>query len=45
MDDLGLGEPVDGLRERVVVAVADTTDRGLDARFRQALRVATRRSV
>jgi hypothetical protein len=40
MDDLGLVEPVDGLGERVVIAVADAADRGLDARFRQPLGVA-----
>jgi len=33
MDDTGLVEPVDGLGERVVIAVADAANRGLDAGF------------
>ena len=42
MDDLGFVESDDGFGERVVVRVADATDRRLDARFRQPLRVADR---
>lgn len=37
VDDLGLVETVDGFRERVVVAVADTADRRLDPGLGQAL--------
>ena len=33
MDDLGLEQPVNGFGERIVVAVADAADRGLDAGF------------
>ena len=39
VDDLGLEQPVDRLRQRVVVAVADAAHRGLDPCFRQALGV------
>ena len=42
MDHLGLVEPVDRLGERVVVAVADAADRGLDAGLGQALGVLDR---
>ena len=34
MDGLSLVDPVDGLRERIVVAVAHAAGRWLDARFR-----------
>ena len=37
MDDLGLVETVDGLGERVVVAIADAADRRLDTGLGQAL--------
>lgn len=40
VNDLGLVEPVDRLGEGVVIAVADTADGWLDARFRQPLGVA-----
>ena len=40
MDDLGLVKPVDRLGESVVVGIADTSDGGLDARFRQSLGIA-----
>ena len=40
VNDLGFVEPVAGLGERVVITVADTADRGLDACFRQPLGVA-----
>jgi len=42
VDDLGLIETVDGLGERVVIAVADTADRRLDAGLGQALGIADR---
>ena len=42
MDHLGLVEAVDGLGERVVVAVADAADRRLDAGLGQALGVLDR---
>ncbi len=38
-DDLGFVESVDRLGERIVVAVADATDRRFDARVFQALSV------
>ena len=40
MDDLSSVEAVDGLCQSVVIAVTDTADGGLDARFRQALSIA-----
>ena len=40
LDHLGLDQAVDGLREGVVVAVADAADRGLDAGLCQAFDVA-----
>ena len=39
MDDLGLVKTVDGLGEGVVVAVADATNRRLDAGFGKPLGV------
>jgi len=42
MDDLGLVEAVDGLGQGVVIAVADTADRRLDAGLGEALRVLDR---
>ena len=39
IDDLGLVEAVDGLGERIVIAVADAADRWFDAGFGQALSV------
>ena len=42
MDHLGFVEAVDGFGEGVVVRVADTADRGLEARFGKALGVADR---
>ena len=42
MDDLGFVESDDGFGERVVVRVADATDRRLDACFLQPLRVPDR---
>ncbi len=42
VDDLGLVEPVDGLCQRIVIAVADAADRGLDAGLGQALGVLDR---
>ena len=42
MDDLGLEQPVNGFGERVVVAVADAADRGLDAGFGKAFSVLDR---
>ena len=42
MDDLGLGEPVDRLGQRVVEAVADTADRGLAACLCETFGVADR---
>ncbi len=39
MDQLGLVEAVDGLGERVVIAVADAADRRLDAGLGQAFGV------
>ena len=42
MDQLGLVEPVDGLGQGVVVAVALAADRGLDACLGQSLAVADR---
>ncbi len=39
MDQLGLVEAVDGLGERVVIAVANAADGRLDAGFGQALGV------
>ena len=42
VDHLGLVEAVDGLGQRVVVAVADTADGRLDAGFGQALGVFAR---
>ena len=41
-DDLGLEEPDDALRERVVVRVADRPDRGLDPRLGEPFGVANR---
>src|SRR4051794_9396159 len=41
-DEFGLVEAVDGLGERVVVAVADRSDRWLRAELREALAVADR---
>jgi hypothetical protein len=37
MDDLGLVEAVDGLGQGVVIAVAHTADRRLDASYRRIL--------
>ena len=45
MDDLGLAEPVDGLGERVVMAVAHAANRGLDTNFRQMPGVAKRHQL
>ena len=42
MDDLGLEQPVNGFGERIVVAVADAADRGLDAGFGTAFSVLDR---
>ena len=42
MDDLGLVEAVDGFGQGVVIAVADTADRRLDAGLGEALRVLDR---
>ena len=42
MDDFGFLTLVDALGEGVVIAVVEAADRGLDARFRQALGVANR---
>jgi hypothetical protein len=42
VDHLGLEQPVDGLREGVVIRVADAADEGLDAGLRQAFGVADR---
>jgi anionic cell wall polymer biosynthesis LytR-Cps2A-Psr (LCP) family protein len=42
VDDLGFVEAIDRLGEGVVVRVADTADRGLEARFGKALGVADR---
>ena len=42
MDDLGLVEAVDGLGQGVVIAVADTADRRLDAGLGEALGVLDR---
>jgi hypothetical protein len=39
VDDFGLVEAVDRIGQRVVVAIADTTDGGLDARLGQAFGV------
>ena len=39
VNDLGLVKPVDGLGERVVVAVADAADRGFNADFPQPFRI------
>ena len=41
-NDLGLVQPEDRFRERIVVAVADAPDRGLDAGLGQPLRIADR---
>jgi hypothetical protein len=38
-DDFGLEQANDGFGERIVVGIADATDRRLDARLDQALRV------
>ena len=35
MDNLGLEQAVDGFGERIVIAVADAADRGLDAGIRK----------
>ena len=35
MDDFGLEQAVDGFGERIVIAVADAADRGLDAGIRK----------
>src|SRR5690606_12444546 len=40
MDDLGLVKTVDRFGESVVITVADTADRRLDASLRQSLRIA-----
>lgn len=40
MDELGLEQPFDRLGQRIVVAVADTADRWLDACFRQPFALA-----
>jgi hypothetical protein len=40
MDDLGLVKTIDCFRESVVITVADTPDRRLDARFRQPFGIA-----
>jgi hypothetical protein len=37
MDHLGLVEAIDGFREGIVVTIANTADRRLNACFRQAL--------
>ena len=42
VDDLGLVQAVDGLGQRVVVAVASAANRGFDAGFGQAFAVANR---
>jgi hypothetical protein len=42
MDNLGLVEAIDGFREGIVVTIANTADRRLNARFRQALGVLDR---
>src|SRR3712207_9448127 len=42
-DHLGLEQPDDGLGERVVVAVTDAADGGLDAGLKRAFRVANRK--
>ena len=39
VDDLGLVKPVDGFGERIVVTVADASDRGFDACFGQSFGV------
>jgi len=39
-DEFGLVQPIDGLGHGIIVAVAAAADRGLDARFGQALAVA-----
>lgn len=39
MNDLGLVTPAYGLGERVLVAVANTTDRGLNPGFQQPFRL------
>jgi hypothetical protein len=42
MDHLGLVEAIDGFREGIVVTVAYTADRRLDACLRQALGILDR---
>ena len=42
MDDLGLVEAIDSFREGIVVAVADTANRGLNTCFGQALSILDR---
>ena len=42
MDNLGFVQPVNGFGQGLVVAVARTPDRGLDAGLGQALAVANR---
>src|SRR5512133_699923 len=42
MDDLGLEQAVDGFGERIVIAVADAADRGLDAGTRKPFGIADR---
>jgi hypothetical protein len=42
MDNLGLVEAIDGFREGIVVTIANTADRRLNACFRQALGVLDR---
>lgn len=40
MDDLGLVKTVDRFGESIVIAVANTSDGGLDARLRQSVGIA-----
>ena len=42
MDDFGLEQAVDGFGERIVIAVADAADRGLDAGIRKPFSIADR---
>jgi hypothetical protein len=39
VNDLGFVKPVDGLGERVVIAIADTADRRLNPGFKQPFRI------